>query len=91
MKKDESMRNINPFGLRLQPDLKARVEAAAASNHRSINAEIVARLEASFSPAPMMVLVDEAHKSGSPSPERALELIEQLKGELLGLTATPKE
>lgn len=48
MKKDEPMRNINPFGLRLQPELKARIEAAAAYNHRSINAEIVARLEETF-------------------------------------------
>lgn len=91
MKKDEPMRNINPFGLRLQPDLKSRIEASAAYNHRSINAEIVARLEASFGPAPMVVLVDEHHRSQSPSPERALELIEQLKGEIVGLTAQPKE
>ncbi|WP_025126483.1 Arc family DNA-binding protein [Pseudomonas sp. PH1b] len=42
------MRNINPFGLRLQPDLKARIEAAAEKNRRSINAEIHARLEESF-------------------------------------------
>ena len=48
MKKDEPMRNINPFGLRLQPDLKAKIEAAAANNRRSINAEISARLEATF-------------------------------------------
>lgn len=45
MKKDEPMRNINPFGLRLQPSLKAKLEEAAASNKRSLNAEITARLE----------------------------------------------
>lgn len=48
MKNEEPMRNINPFGLRLQPDLKARIEAAAEKNRRSINAEIHARLEESF-------------------------------------------
>lgn len=37
--------NIAPFGLRMQPDLKARVEAEARRNQRSLNAEIVARLE----------------------------------------------
>lgn len=45
MKKDEPMRNINPFGLRLQPELKARLEEAAEKNKRSLNAEISARLE----------------------------------------------
>lgn len=42
------MRNINPFGLRMQPDLRAQIEEAAARNHRSLNAEIVARLEESL-------------------------------------------
>ena len=53
MKPDEPMRNINPFGLRLQPDLKAKLEAAAKQNKRSLNAEISARLEASFIPRSM--------------------------------------
>lgn len=45
------MANITPFGLRMQPDLKARVEAAAKKSGRSLNAEIVARLEQAY-PAP---------------------------------------
>lgn len=45
------MANIPPFGLRMQPDLKARVEASARQNNRSLNAEIVACLEERF-PAP---------------------------------------
>ncbi|GEM_PF-2903959 len=49
MSNEEPMRNINPFGLRLQPDLKARLEEAAKLNKRSLNAEIAARLEDSFS------------------------------------------
>ncbi|QXQ04289.1 Arc family DNA-binding protein [Stenotrophomonas indicatrix] len=40
--------HINPFGLRMQPDLRDRLEAAAAAEGRSLNAEIVARLEESF-------------------------------------------
>ncbi len=36
------------FRLRLPADLKARVEEAARASGRSINAEIVQRLEASF-------------------------------------------
>lgn len=36
---------IAPYGLRIPPDLKDRVEAAAKANNRSMNAEIVATLE----------------------------------------------
>ena len=42
------MANITPFGLRLRPELKKRVEEAARANGRSLNAEITARLEASL-------------------------------------------
>lgn len=49
MNNEEPMRNINPFGLRLQPELKARLEEAAKQNKRSLNAEIAARLESTFS------------------------------------------
>jgi hypothetical protein len=37
-------RDINPFGLRMPADLRARVEAAAEKAGRSLNAEIVTRL-----------------------------------------------
>lgn len=40
--------NIPPFGLRMQPELKERIEAAATTSGRSMNAEIVQRLEESF-------------------------------------------
>lgn len=42
------MANIPPFGLRMQPELKARIEEAAKANNRSLNAEIVARLESTI-------------------------------------------
>lgn len=45
---DTKIANITPFGLRLQPSLKRRVEEAAKANGRSLNSEIAARLEASF-------------------------------------------
>ncbi|WP_204327243.1 Arc family DNA-binding protein [Rhizobium leguminosarum] len=45
----EKIGNVTPFGLRLLPELRARVEEAARKSKRSLNAEIVARLEASFS------------------------------------------
>jgi len=40
--------HIPPFGLRMQPELRASLQEAAVENGRSLNAEIVARLEASF-------------------------------------------
>lgn len=44
------MKQTDPqFKLRLPQGLKDRLESAATSNHRSLTAEIVARLEDSFS------------------------------------------
>lgn len=37
------------FRLRIPDDLKAKVQSAATGNHRSMTAEIIARLYASFS------------------------------------------
>ncbi len=45
-------RNINPFGLRMPPELRARLEAAATASGRSMNAELVHRLETSLSSTP---------------------------------------
>lgn len=41
-------REIAPFGVRMPPELKARLEAAAKVNGRSLNAELTARLEKSL-------------------------------------------
>lgn len=40
--------HINPFGLRLQSDLKTRLEKAAQTVPQSLNSEITGRLERSF-------------------------------------------
>ncbi|PIA74319.1 DNA-binding protein [Ectopseudomonas toyotomiensis] len=43
------MKRTDPqFKLRIPENLKAKVDDSAKANHRSVNAEIVARLEASF-------------------------------------------
>jgi len=42
------MREIAPFGVRMPPELKSRLEAAAKVSRRSLNAEVVTRLWASF-------------------------------------------
>jgi plasmid stability protein len=43
------MREIAPFGVRMPPELKARLLAEALRNGRSMNTEVVARLAASLS------------------------------------------
>ncbi|QQD22871.1 Arc family DNA-binding protein [Oceanospirillaceae bacterium ASx5O] len=40
--------HIAPFGLRMQPVLRAQLENSARASGRSMNAEIVHRLERSF-------------------------------------------
>ena len=45
---------IAPYGLRMPPDLKARIEASATANNRSLNAEIVSALEYLY-PAPTQI------------------------------------
>ncbi len=44
----EKIGNIAPFGLRMQADMKKRLEDAAATNNRSLNAEIVGRLNSTL-------------------------------------------
>lgn len=41
--------NIAPFGLRMLPELRQKIEESATAAGRSMNAEIVARLNRSFS------------------------------------------
>jgi Mn-dependent DtxR family transcriptional regulator len=41
-------RDINPFGVRMQPDLKEELEKEAKRNGRSLNAEIIDRLKRSL-------------------------------------------
>ena len=39
---------MNPFGVRMPPEVKAELEKLAEQNRRSLNAEIVVRLEESI-------------------------------------------
>lgn len=45
---DQKVANIAPFGLRMQPELKQQIEGQALASGRSLNAEIVWRLEQSL-------------------------------------------
>lgn len=42
------VKDINPFGVRMPPEVKAELEKLAEQNRRSPNAEIVVRLEESI-------------------------------------------
>ena len=44
-------RQIAPFGLRMPPEIREQIEEAAAANRRSVNAEIVSRLQQTERPA----------------------------------------
>lgn len=70
---------IPPYGLRMPDDLKARIQAAAEANNRSMNAEIVARLQDSFDNNHVRQIVDETFN------ERMSDLIEELSKELPGI------
>ncbi len=48
---DSTPKQVPPYGLRMAPELKVRVQSAAAANNRSMNAEILATLETAY-PAP---------------------------------------
>jgi hypothetical protein len=50
---------IVPFGLRLQPELKRRLEESATATGRSLNGEISARLEHSFDGGARAVNADD--------------------------------
>ncbi|CAE6906818.1 Arc domain-containing protein [Pseudomonas marincola] len=50
---------LPPYSLRMTSELRQLLEESAKKTKRSLNAEIVARLEESFSPQSML-LVDEA-------------------------------
>lgn len=48
MSERKPVSTIPPFGLRLQPALKTRLEESASANNRSLNAEISQRLQESI-------------------------------------------
>ena len=76
-------REINPFGLRMPLPLREALEKSAKEGHRSLNAEIVARLERSLAPAPRVVKAEGKAASDDSKEQRknlilALEIAEDL-------------
>ncbi|SFB46224.1 Arc family DNA-binding protein [Azotobacter beijerinckii] len=83
-------REITPFALRMPPELRAKVEHAAKESRRSLNSEIVDRLDRSFGQGLSGISVSECRRSPS-SVANALEMIDRLRDELLAIAASPKE
>lgn len=52
--------HIAPFGLRMLPDLKEQLEVAAKASGRSMNAEIVSRLQESITGGGQALVLDQA-------------------------------
>lgn len=73
------MREIAPFGVRMSPELKARLEAAAKINGRSLNAEVVARLQESLE------LKGEQRVIGTGEPVPAYRSISDAEQKMLAL------
>ena len=66
---------ITPFGLRLQPELKRRLEEAAKANGHSLNNEIANRLGASLES-------DDAHQKMQGQVHELREDVNELKAEV---------
>lgn len=69
------MREIAPFGLRLSPKLKTRLEDEATTHGRSLQKEIVRRLEESLYDLPRPILAREptaTYDIDLSDPERAM-------------------
>jgi len=78
------------FRLRFPNDLREKVEAAARENKRSMTAEIIARLEASFAPA---LTHEQALTQLQPLLEALLDSTRKSRGEetILGRGRDKKE
>lgn len=49
---DSVPKQLPPYGLRIPPEMKERLQKSAKNNNRSMQAEIIARLESSFEAGP---------------------------------------
>lgn len=73
----EKIGNIAPFGLRMLPPLRAQLTAAAEESGRSLNAEIVSRLESSFKQSAIDERIDRLLEAF----EKQQKVIDKLLGE----------
>lgn len=80
-------REIAPFGVRMPPKLKEQLLELAQENHRSLNAEVVARLERSVRLEQAGAPEEPGRRSGAAAEDQEtmfLELFRQLPEEIRG-------
>lgn len=90
---DRKVASIAPFGLRMQPELKQQIEEQAMASGRSLNAEIVWRLEQSLrADAPGQSWIKTAKQAASalPSDDRLSALEAEVRELRLGLEEVSK-
>lgn len=83
---ERKVASIAPFGLRMQPELKQQIEEKARANSRSLNAEIVWRLEKSLArEADSQSWIKTAKAASTKMPDQAerLDALEQQVRELM--------
>lgn len=91
------MEEIYRSQFRLPYSLYEQIKASADANHRSVNAELVARLEASFQKSYTFadaVIIDEAHRSEPKFSEADVKAaidhaFSSILRQHVGMTATP--
>lgn len=82
MKKDTRIREINPFGLRMQEELKSRLDMEAKISGRSLNAEIVHRLQSSFE---KQEALEGSYTAKQPEPSSYTPEINDIERKLLSI------
>jgi hypothetical protein len=83
---DQKIANIAPFGLRMQPELKQQIEEQAMASGRSLNAEIVWRLEQSLKTGtPGQSWIKTAKQAASAADDRLSALEAEVQELRLGL------
>ena len=85
---DRKVASIAPFGLRMQPELKQQIEEQAMASGRSLNAEIVWRLEQSLradAPGQSWIKTAKQAASNTPADDRLSALEAEVNELRLGL------
>jgi len=77
-------RNISPLGVRLPAEVKQALSAQARTNKRSLNAEIVLRLEKSLVEQTPLIMLGDVVAAADLKPEQIQRLSKRLI-ERLGL------
>ncbi len=88
---ERKVASIAPFGLRMQPELKHQSEEQARANGRSLNAEIVWRLEQSLghkADGQSWIKTAKAASQKVPYQEGRLDALEQQVRELMEAVKT---